>query len=320
MRLRLAAAGAAIYTLAMPRTQPIFLWQRAVTPAWLTQNEERLQLATGGDFAVVEQVNRKHILVQACCVGRAAARDVVAEFGGSVEKLPQDWLPLFAAVPPKPLRIGRRLVVTSGEDVADLAPSPLAALRVPAGAAFGTGDHATTAMSLRILERVTRRLPPGWRMFDAGTGSGILALAAKRFGAGRVMAIDNDPLAIATAKQNARLNGLRAVKFFVGDITVVESAESFDIITANLYSELLESVLPRFRRELAPDGRLILSGVLGRQEPKLTRALRRNGFGVLEARRRGKWVALLASSSSPRAPARARSRSRAGGGSKRPKT
>ncbi len=102
----------------------------------------------------------------------------------------------------------------------------------------------------------------------------------------------------------------------------------FDVITANLYSELLEAILPRFRDWLAAEGRLILSGVMRTQESKLTRALRRNGFRVLEARRRGKWVALLASSVSSRAPARdpahdrsgARSRSGAGGGSRRPKT
>ena len=71
-------------------------------------------------------------------------------------------------------------------------------------------------------------------------------------------------------------------------------AGEFDIITANLYSELLEQVLPQFRTSLAGDGRLILSGVMRQQEAKLTQALRANRFRVLEARRRGKWVACCA--------------------------
>src|SRR5207244_8027136 len=82
-------------------------------------------------------------------------------------------------------------------------------LVIPASAAFGTGEHATTAMSLRLLERVTRKWKDGWSLGDLGTGSGILALAAKRFGAGRVVGIDIDPTAISMAESNARLNKVR---------------------------------------------------------------------------------------------------------------
>ncbi|MEP6956941.1 MAG: 50S ribosomal protein L11 methyltransferase, partial [Chthoniobacterales bacterium] len=122
-----------------------------------------------------------------------------------------------------------------------------------------------------------------------------LALAGKRFGAGKVRAIDYDRTAIATARENARRNAIGGLQFAVADVTR-GTVGTFDIITANLYSDLLETVLPQFRSSLAADGMLILSGVLRSQEPGLTRGLRRNGFRVLEARRRGKWVALLAGS------------------------
>src|SRR5947208_3257064 len=79
-------------------------------------------------------------------------------------------------------------------------------LVIPASAAFGTGQHTTTAMSLRLLERLTREWKNSWSLADLGTGSGILALAAERFGAGRVVGIDIDPKAISVAKANARLN------------------------------------------------------------------------------------------------------------------
>ena len=236
---------------------------------------------------MVEQPNRKRILVQATLSGSTARKAVEREFGGSSQTLGRDWLAKFSRVErTKPLRIGGRLTVvseTGGEG----------RLVIPAGAAFGTGEHATTAMSLRMLERITRRLPAGWSMLDVGTGSGILALAGKRFDAGEVIAIDNDPLAIRTARGNAELNGIRGVQCMFGDVH--ESPTSpFEIITANLYSELLESALPRFRRCLKADGRLILSGVMRNQEAKLARALRFEGLAIVETRRRGKWVALLA--------------------------
>ena len=84
--------------------------------------------------------------------------------------------------------------------------------------AFGTGEHATTGMSLRLLEQLTRRWNPGWSLTDLGTGSGILALAAKCFGAGRVIGIDNDPAAISMAKSNARLNKIRGATFQLADV------------------------------------------------------------------------------------------------------
>ena len=70
-------------------------------------------------------------------------------------------------------------------------------------------------MSLRFLEQLTRRWKRGWSLVDLGTGSGILALAAKYFGAGRVIGIDNDPAAISVAKSNARLNKIRGASFSI---------------------------------------------------------------------------------------------------------
>ena len=166
-------------------------------------------------------------------------------------------------------------------------------LHIPAGMAFGTGEHATTAMSLRMLERLTRTQGAGWSLFDAGTGSGIFALAAARFGAGKIVAIDNDPTAISTAEQNARANRITGVRFAVGDARKA-LRDRFDFITANLYSGLLAEMLPKFRQSLSRNGRLILSGVLRAQEPELIRALRANRFHIEETRRRGKWIALAA--------------------------
>jgi ribosomal protein L11 methyltransferase len=291
----------------MPKHAPTYIWRKLVTPFWLESNEWKLQELTDGAFAVIERPARHRLLIE---VASSNPRQLLQALGGRSEKLSRDWLnEMLRAKRLKPIRVGKRLTVRSDGEAARNT------LIIPAGAAFGTGEHATTAMSLRLLERVTRRLtskafasrPSGWRMFDAGTGSGILALAGKRFGAGEVIAVENNPLALSTAKQNARLNRIRGVKFVEGDVAE-ELAGTFDIITANLYSELLIELLPRLRRALAIDGKLILSGVMRTQERALLRALKRNALELLEIRRRGKWLALLS-----RAHARNRSsRSRAG--------
>src|SRR5207244_8103824 len=92
-------------------------------------------------------------------------------------------LPCLTHHPARDPSSSARLRMTRGGRL-DTRRPPL--LVIPASAAFGTGGHATTAMSLRLLERLTRKWEKGWSLADLGTGSGILALAAKRFGAGRV--------------------------------------------------------------------------------------------------------------------------------------
>jgi ribosomal protein L11 methyltransferase len=145
-------------------------------------------------------------------------------------------------------------------------------------------------MSLRFFEQLTRRWNPGWSLVDLGTGSGILALAAKCFGAGRVIGIDYDPAAISVAKSNARLNKIRGASFELRDVHKWNPAQQTDVIMANLYSDLLVEILPKLRG----GAWLILSGILRSQQDELVHALQRNHLDVISMKRRGKWVAILA--------------------------
>jgi len=151
-------------------------------------------------------------------------------------------------------------------------------------------------MSLRFLEQLTRDWKPGWALEDLGTGSGILALAARRFGAGRVTGIDNDPTAISVAKSNAQLNKIRGASFQLGDVHKWNWTRETNVITANLYCELLIELLPKLRF----GSWLILSGILRSQEKELAHALQRNHCHTISTKRRGKWVAILASRSGRR--------------------
>lgn len=272
----------------------MFVWRKRASPRWIAHHENGLREIGGERLAIIETPPRKFVIIEIANVSRRDLQQL-RSFGGKAHELPGDWLARFQrAEKTKALRIGRRLAIAR-ERRGD-------ALVIPAGAAFGTGEHTTTAMSLRLLEHVSRKLPRGWRMLDLGTGSGIFALAAKKFGARDVIAIDFDAGAIGTAKANARANGIRGIEFAVADALTFRARGKFQIVSANLYSELLAEVLPGIARSLAPHGCAILSGVLRKQESAVQRALARAGLRTLVTRRRGKWIALLTAPCSRQKP------------------
>ena len=260
-------------------------------------------------MTTIERPGRKRLTIEVACTCRKSAARLEQHFGGHVRKLPRNWLTRLCQ-PEKntPIRIGKRLVIINTEQTPPSPPHSRgeislpgqasrsgkkaaipATLVIPAGAAFGTGQHPTTAMSLRLLEQLTRPWTGGWKMVDLGTGSGIFALGAKLLGAGAVVAVDNDPVAISTAKGNARLNNIAGVRFQLADVLRWRVPGRVQVIVANLFSELLIPILP----QLAAARWLILSGVLREQERHMSRALKRNGFGPVISRRRGKWIAVL---------------------------
>jgi ribosomal protein L11 methyltransferase len=296
----------------------MFVWRKRASAVWLAANEAPLREIGGQRLAIISRPERKAAIAEIAGSSQRDLEKIRSRFGGTIEKLPRDWLAKFSqAQTTKPIKIGKRLVIYGS--VTSKNRSRNKSLLIPAGRAFGTGEHPTTAMSLRLLERCTRfwgaqaaslhssaacrrrilnkssagslRSPEKeWTLLDLGTGSGILALAAARFGAKRVIAIDDDPVAIATARENAQRNKLDNIDFRVADVRRWPFPPRIEIITANLFSELLIEILPKLKR----DQRLILSGMLRDQEAQLVRALKRNGIVIVEMRRRGKWIAILA--------------------------
>jgi len=273
----------------------MYLWRKVAAPRWVNANEARLQGRALGQLAVIAKPGGKRLQMEIACGSQPQAQHLLRDFGGRIEKLPLNWWKrLERDGRSKPLKIGKRLVITrSGrfQTAPAIWKSPL--LVIPAGAAFGTGEHATTAMSLLLLEQLTSGWRAGWSLVDLGTGSGILALAAKYFGAKRVLAVDLDPTAISTAKTNARLNKIDKVDFQLGDVRRWKPARKIDIVTGNLLSEILIQILPKLKRS----NWLILSGVLRAQEKEFVRTLRRSKIDIVDVRRRGKWVAVLAKTS-----------------------
>ncbi len=267
----------------------MFVWRKRASPRWLAVSELKLRETARTQLAVIQEPNRKTALAEVAGRRRRDLEKLQARFGGRIERLPRGWLKRALDRTSKPIKIGKRLIIVRSRSAARAVRLP-AALIMPAGTAFGTGEHATTAMSLRLLEQTTREVPNGWSMLDLGTGTGILALAGRRLGAKKVMAIDSDRVAISVAKENARLNGIAGIDFRVADARKFPGRADFRMVTANLYSELLIEILPKLKGSQW----LILSGILREQEPDVVRALRRNKFDIVVRRRRAKWVALFA--------------------------
>ncbi len=158
----------------------------------------------------------------------------------------------------EPFRIGRRFLVVPPWNRAR-EPGRMSVVVEP-GQAFGTGHHPTTHGALLTLEKLfTRRRFE--RALDVGTGSGILAIAMRKLGARRVLGIDVDRVALKNAKQNARLSDLsRGIRF--GSMPLRRVTTCFDLIVANILSATLIELAPELERLLAPDGRLVLGGIL----------------------------------------------------------
>lgn len=152
---------------------------------------------------------------------------------------------------------------------------------------FGTGHHATTRLCLRALQEIALA---GADVLDVGTGSGVLAIAARRLGANSALGIDNDPDAIHAARENLTLNpDVTDVTFELADV-VSGVSRTFDVITANLTGALLVRAASRLLRSVGPDGRLIVSGVLDTELDAVVAAFRPAEI-VWEARE-SEWAAV----------------------------
>ncbi len=159
------------------------------------------------------------------------------------------------------------------------------------GLSFGTGRHPTTAFCLRQL--VARRRPgEAQSCLDAGTGSGILAIAAAKLGYAPVEAFDYDPQAVAVARANARRNRVAArIRFWRQDLTRLprRAGRQYSIICANLVASLLLEQRERLLARLRPDGILVAAGILASEYEQVRRAFAAAGFRQIAARTQAEW-------------------------------
>ncbi|PZU48864.1 MAG: 50S ribosomal protein L11 methyltransferase [Sphingomonas sp.] len=210
-----------------------------------------------------------------------------------------DWVTLSQAGL-EPVDIGRFHVHT-GDWVGTARPGQWP-IRIDAGLAFGTGQHATTAGCIGIAARLAKRGPKR-NVLDVGTGSGLLAFAARKlFPKARLTAADLDPIATRVAVENARLNGVRAGRR-PGEITLlaapgvehplIAGRAPYDLVFANILAGPLVALAPSVSAVVARGGHLILAGLLQPQAAKVIAAYRAQGLTLIDRSPRREWAVLL---------------------------
>ncbi len=238
--------------------------------------------------------NRLIVLLDDCVDASeliAKAADGVVEPAPTIDSVrevaDEDWVRKTQQNFP-PTRIGGRLwIVPSWHEP----PDPRAVvIRLDPGVAFGTGTHPTTRL---VLEWLELHPPLGLRVLDYGCGSGILAIAAAKLGAGRVFGTDIDPQALEAARANAAGNGVTGVYTAPGDLP----HDPFDLVLANILTNPLKVLAPLLLARVAPLGHLVLAGILERQADDVIETYARHDPALHLApwRTSDGWVCLVGS-------------------------
>lgn len=191
----------------------------------------------------------------------------------------------------RPMLIGKRIVVyPSWEDVSNLSDRDIRILIDP-GMAFGTGKHATTILSLELLEKVIKDKD---EVADIGTGSGILAIASIKLGASKVIAVDIDSDSVEIAKDNSKINSVSdKINIICGDLTTAVDGK-FDVLVSNIHTKVLLTMIPNIKNYLKPSGYVILSGILNIEGHEIESELKKMDFIVIEKPQLDEWIAFLA--------------------------
>ncbi|HUF69537.1 MAG TPA: 50S ribosomal protein L11 methyltransferase [Longimicrobiales bacterium] len=162
-----------------------------------------------------------------------------------------------------PRRVGNRIIVAPSWTRPQTGSPDDIVIVIDPQMAFGTGEHASTRGALRMLEHV---ITAGMTLLDVGAGSAVLAIAAARLGAARVVAVESDDSAIENARDNIESNGctdrITLEHGEVDETWLANHAALFDVIVANVLSGVLRPLLPAFRRSVGQGGWIILGGIL----------------------------------------------------------
>jgi ribosomal protein L11 methyltransferase len=229
----------------------------------------------------------RHLEVMLALIGRALPHGLPEprlQFVGKSDWA-ESWKEHFHVV-----RVGQRFVVKPSWRDYNPADGDIL-IEIDPGLAFGSGLHPTTQLCLTIFEELPWR---GQSLFDVGTGSGILSIAAAKLGAGPVRAVDVDPVAVDIARENFERNGLAGqIEIAVGSAQAA-GGRRWDIVIANILAHILIDIMPDLATAIAPGGQLILSGMIAEQEAEVTSAAVAQGLDIIDRRIVEDWVALVA--------------------------
>lgn len=160
-------------------------------------------------------------------------------------------------------------------------------IKLEPGCAFGTGTHQTTQLCMKAIEKY---MPSNAKMADIGTGSGILAICASKFGASEVFGCDNDPTVIDVAKENAFKNDAECT-FELN--TADKITEKYDFICANILHNVLAEIMGDLKNIMNDGAKMVLSGILDEKKPVVIDAVKKYNLTLLEEAHQDQWVALI---------------------------
>ena len=156
------------------------------------------------------------------------------------------------------------------------------------GCAFGTGTHQTTQLCMKAIEKYLKK---GDSMADIGTGSGILAICAKKFGANEVYGCDNDETVIDVCIENAEINGVKDIIFELK--TADKLTTKYDFVCANILHNVLAEIMGDLKNIMKPNAKLVLSGILDEKKPVVLDAIQKHGLKIIETLHQDQWVAFV---------------------------
>jgi ribosomal protein L11 methyltransferase len=282
------------------------LWSRISSVKWEDAWIERLRFA-GEQSLVIKKFPASRSIRLDLYTDATTAKKLKSAFGGTVRPFDAaGWQPPAPKIT-DPLRVAGELRIYRDRELfkKERAIGKGLPLLIPSGMAFGTGDHATTARCLQLLVEAAAPLRASggkWSTIDLGCGSGILALAAEKLGAGKILGCDFDEACVRISKENALLNKLPLARFLKADVLRWKppgKKGAYDIVAANLYSTILTAASAMIVEAIKPGGVLILSGILAVEEKTIVDTF--SSLRRVKTLKRGKWAAIMLRKSGGRA-------------------
>ncbi len=231
-----------------------------------------------------DEDTRQKIEIAVALIGQALPQtlpNLQTEFIGENDWA-ESWKENFHVV-----HIGRVVIQPSWREYAP-APEEVV-VHLDPGVAFGSGLHPTTSLCLKILQEMPLA---NVDMFDVGTGSGILSVAAAKMGASPIRAVDVDDVAVRVAEENFALNGVSHIKTAVGSAKN-RGGRQWSLVVANILSNILIDIMADLRAALADNGQMILSGIINEQEKAMLDCLSEHRLKIVSRHVEGDWIALV---------------------------
>lgn len=197
----------------------------------------------------------------------------------------EEWKKSF-----RPIEIAEKVIIKPSWIELDC-PEEKICVEIDPQMAFGTGTHATTQLVIRLLLKQKKTFS---RILDIGTGTGILSIVAAKIFKTKILAFDIDPIAVSTARENARKNGVASEIYFYCSDRLALSKSPFDLILANITRKVLENFLADINSILSPDGIAIFSGILIEEKETFQKSLEENFLEIVEELPQDEWLGIVA--------------------------